>query len=95
MLPTGGMQDLLSHDSALAPEEVAERVWETLADDRFFILPHLEVAGYWYYASRATDTDRWLAGMKQAPAQVGGVRALSAGQVSAPEYEAVRRSSSP
>ncbi|MCP2255994.1 Short-chain dehydrogenase [Prauserella aidingensis] len=63
MLPTGGLQDLLSHDSALTPEEVADTVWEALADDRFFILPHPEVGGY--YAARATDTDRWLAGMNK------------------------------
>jgi NAD(P)-dependent dehydrogenase (short-subunit alcohol dehydrogenase family) len=63
MLPTGGLQDLLSHDMPLTPEQVAETVWEALADDRFFILPHPEVAGY--YAARATDPDRWLAGMNK------------------------------
>jgi hypothetical protein len=32
-----------------------------MAEDRFLVLPHAEVAGY--YAARATQNDRWLAGM--------------------------------
>lgn len=59
----GPLQELLSHDSALAPEDVAEAVWQGLQDDRFLILPHPEVADY--YALRATDTDRWLSGMRK------------------------------
>ena len=59
----GVLQDLLSHDRALAPDEVADAVWEALADDRFLVLPHPEVAGY--YAARATDTDRWLGAMNR------------------------------
>jgi NAD(P)-dependent dehydrogenase (short-subunit alcohol dehydrogenase family) len=57
----GALQELLSHDKALTPEEVAETVWEAVADDRFLVLPHPEVADY--YAVRATQPDRWLAGM--------------------------------
>jgi NAD(P)-dependent dehydrogenase (short-subunit alcohol dehydrogenase family) len=59
----GPLQELLSHDTALEPEDVAEAVWQGLQDDRFLILPHPEVAQY--YALRATDTDRWLAGMRK------------------------------
>jgi NAD(P)-dependent dehydrogenase (short-subunit alcohol dehydrogenase family) len=59
----GPLQELLSHDSALEPEDVAEAAWHGLQDDRFLILPHPEVAQY--YALRATDTDRWLAGMRK------------------------------
>jgi NAD(P)-dependent dehydrogenase (short-subunit alcohol dehydrogenase family) len=59
----GPLQELLTHDSALEPDDVAQTVWEALADDRFLILPHPEVAGY--YQARATDTDRWLAGMRK------------------------------
>ena len=59
----GPLQELLSHDTALTPEEVAETVWQALEDDRFLILPHPEVAGY--YELRARDTDRWLAGMRK------------------------------
>ena len=57
----GPYRDLLSHDGALTPQEVAEHVWEALQDDRFLILPHPRVADY--YAARATAPDRWLAGM--------------------------------
>jgi NAD(P)-dependent dehydrogenase (short-subunit alcohol dehydrogenase family) len=59
----GPLQDLLSRDSALEPEQVADAFVAALEDDRFLVLPHPEVAGY--YAARATDTDRWLAGMRR------------------------------
>lgn len=42
---------------------MADVVLEALADDRFLILPHPEVAGY--YAARAAVTDRWLAAMRK------------------------------
>jgi NAD(P)-dependent dehydrogenase (short-subunit alcohol dehydrogenase family) len=45
----------------LEPDDVAAAVVEGLADERFLILPHPEVAEY--YRRRATDPDRWLAGM--------------------------------
>ncbi len=60
---SGPLQDLLSHDTALEPEQVAETVWRGLQDDRFLILPHPEVQGY--YELRATHTDTWLAGMNK------------------------------
>ncbi len=59
----GPLTGLLSHDDALTPEAVAEAWVASLDDDRFLVLPHPEVAGY--YAARATDTDRWLAGMRR------------------------------
>ncbi len=56
----GPLQGLLSHDTALAPEDVAEATWQALQDDRFLVLPHPEVAGY--YANRATGpTAGWPA----------------------------------
>ena len=64
----GLLQDLLSRDSALAPEQVADAWVESLSDDRFLVLPHPEVAGY--YAARAQDTDRWLAGMRRLQGKV-------------------------
>lgn len=60
---SGELQELLSRDAALSPETVAEAVWEALGTDRFLVLPHPEVAGY--YAARAHDTDAWLAGMNR------------------------------
>ena len=53
---------------AITPEEVADAVMAGLADGRFLILPHPQVADY--YAARATDTDRWLAGMRRLQVKV-------------------------
>jgi NAD(P)-dependent dehydrogenase (short-subunit alcohol dehydrogenase family) len=64
----GPLKDLLSHDEALPPEAVADAWVASLEDDRFLVLPHPEVAGY--YAARATDTDRWLAGMRRLQTKV-------------------------
>jgi NAD(P)-dependent dehydrogenase (short-subunit alcohol dehydrogenase family) len=55
-----GVRSLLE-PTVISPEEVAETVVEALADDRFLILPHPEVAGY--YRARTADTDQWLTGM--------------------------------
>jgi NAD(P)-dependent dehydrogenase (short-subunit alcohol dehydrogenase family) len=71
-------QMLLGHDGeresflragALAPEDVAEAVVAGLAEERFLILPHPEVAEY--FRRRADDNDRWLRGMRRLSAQVG------------------------
>ncbi|MFC7494640.1 MULTISPECIES: SDR family oxidoreductase [unclassified Nocardioides] len=59
----GPLQELLSRDSALEPEAVADATVAAITEGRFLVLPHPEVAGY--YATRATDTDRWLAGMRK------------------------------
>jgi NAD(P)-dependent dehydrogenase (short-subunit alcohol dehydrogenase family) len=60
---SGPLKDLLSHDVALEPEDVAEALWQAIQDDRFLVLPHPQVADY--YAARATQTDRWLSGMNK------------------------------
>ncbi|QCW50091.1 SDR family oxidoreductase [Nocardioides dongxiaopingii] len=67
----GPLKDLLSHDEALAPESVAAAWVDSLDDDRFLVLPHPEVGGY--YAARAADTDRWLAGMRRLQTKVDGL----------------------
>lgn len=59
----GPLQALLSRDSALEPEQVADAAVAAIDEGRFLVLPHPEVAGY--YATRASDTDRWLAGMRR------------------------------
>jgi NAD(P)-dependent dehydrogenase (short-subunit alcohol dehydrogenase family) len=59
----GPLKDLLSRDEVRTPDEVAESWVQSLADDRFLVLPHPEVGDY--YAARAADTDRWLAGMQR------------------------------
>jgi NAD(P)-dependent dehydrogenase (short-subunit alcohol dehydrogenase family) len=49
-------------DGALEPEQVADAVVKGLADERFLILPHPEVADY--FRRKASDYDRWLGGMR-------------------------------
>jgi NAD(P)-dependent dehydrogenase (short-subunit alcohol dehydrogenase family) len=71
----GPLRELLSHDTALAPEDVAEVVWQALQDDRFLVLPHPEVGDY--YRNRATQTDRWLAGMNKLQRRLEEQGALS------------------
>jgi len=48
--------------AVLSAESVADAVVAGLDAEKFLILPHPEVAKY--YLHRATDTDRWLAGMR-------------------------------
>jgi NAD(P)-dependent dehydrogenase (short-subunit alcohol dehydrogenase family) len=48
-------------DGAIEPEQVADEVVKGLADERFLILPHPEVAEY--FRRKATNYDRWLRGM--------------------------------
>jgi NAD(P)-dependent dehydrogenase (short-subunit alcohol dehydrogenase family) len=73
LCPQGVKTDMLEagrgegHDflvaGALAPEAVAEAVLESVAAERFLILPHPEVAEY--FQRKATDYDRWLRGMRR------------------------------
>ena len=64
MVPESGpLRELLTRDGALEPAQVAEAVWEALDGTEFLILPHPQVREY--YVHRATDTDRWLAGMQK------------------------------
>jgi len=55
----------------LEPEQVADDVVEGIREERFLILPHPEVARY--MRNRGADHARWLAGMRQLQAQVGGL----------------------
>ena len=50
-------------DGVIEPEQVAQAVVEGLADERFLILPHPQVAEY--VRRKAADYDRWLAGMRR------------------------------
>jgi NAD(P)-dependent dehydrogenase (short-subunit alcohol dehydrogenase family) len=59
----GPVKGLLPADETLSPEDVVDSWVAALDDDRFFVLPHPNVARY--YAARATDPDRWLAGMRR------------------------------
>jgi len=52
-----------SGDGVLDPADVAAMCLDAIRDERFLILPHPEVATY--VERKATDRDRWLAGMRR------------------------------
>lgn len=60
---TGAAGNVLLRPDAIEPEEVAAAVLKAIAEERFLILPHPQVADY--YAARATTPDRWLGGMNR------------------------------
>lgn len=57
-------------EGAIDAEQVAEAVVRGLADERFLILPHPEVAEFFH--RKADDYDRWLRGMRRLHANVFG-----------------------
>jgi NAD(P)-dependent dehydrogenase (short-subunit alcohol dehydrogenase family) len=58
---SGSAGDLVLAPTAIEPEAVADALFEGMENDRFLILPHPEVAGF--YQARATDPERWLTNM--------------------------------
>ncbi|MEU6402695.1 SDR family oxidoreductase [Streptomyces sp. NPDC046985] len=58
---TGSAGDLVLQPTAIEPEEVADALFQGMAEDRFLILPHPEVADF--FQARAAAPDRWLTGM--------------------------------
>jgi NAD(P)-dependent dehydrogenase (short-subunit alcohol dehydrogenase family) len=58
---TGSAGDLVLQPTAIEPEAVADALMRGIEEDRFLILPHPEVAGY--YQARAADPDRWMTNM--------------------------------
>jgi NAD(P)-dependent dehydrogenase (short-subunit alcohol dehydrogenase family) len=50
-------------DGVLEPAEVAAMCLDAIRNERFLVLPHPEVATY--VERKATDRDRWLAGMRR------------------------------
>ena len=65
---TPAIAALLEADS-LTAEAVAEAVVAGLAEERFLILPHPQVADF--FRRKADDYDRWLRGMRRLQANVG------------------------
>jgi NAD(P)-dependent dehydrogenase (short-subunit alcohol dehydrogenase family) len=65
-IPGGGVAGV---DGMLAPDAVADAVIAGLADERFLILPHPEVAEY--ERRKTADRERWLAGMRRLQARFG------------------------
>ena len=59
---TGG-PGVASGDGVLSKEDVAECVTRALEEERFWVLPHPEVAEY--ARRKGSDIDRWLAGMRR------------------------------
>ena len=68
MLASAG-EHLLGTAPVVEPEDVAGAVVDALEDGRFLILPHPEVAEF--FRRKATDYDRWLAGMRRLQATTG------------------------
>ncbi|MCQ4083293.1 SDR family oxidoreductase [Streptomyces sp. RB6PN25] len=67
---TGETGQLVLAPTAIEPEQVADAVLDGIADERFLILPHAEVAAY--YGARAADPDRWLDGMNKLQRKLEG-----------------------
>ena len=57
-----------SGDGDLQPSDVADCVMEALREERFWVLPHAEVAEY--ARRKASDVDRWLGGMQRFQAKL-------------------------
>ncbi|MEU7020888.1 SDR family oxidoreductase [Streptomyces sp. NPDC046203] len=59
----GSAGELVLAPTAIEPEVVAGALLDAIAADRFLVLPHPEVAGY--YQARAGDPERWIGGMNR------------------------------
>ncbi len=57
-------------DGVLEADVVARQCLEAMAEGRFWVLPHPEVAEY--VVRKATDIDRWLAGMRRLQSSLYG-----------------------
>ncbi len=62
-MTAGGDGGVAGLDGMLEPDQLAESVIETLAHERFLVLPHPEVLTY--MQRKSGDYDRWLAGMRR------------------------------
>ncbi|MGE0131738.1 MAG: SDR family oxidoreductase [Blastocatellales bacterium] len=60
-------------EGAIEPEDAAEAVIRGLAEEKFLILPHPEVAEY--FQRKANDYDRWLRGMRRLQDQINSAKA--------------------
>src|SRR4051812_16699011 len=76
MLHPPGMEDnvasatVTTAGAVLEPEDVADTVVAALREERFLILPHPEVLTF--FQRKASDYDRWIAGMQRLQAAVTG-----------------------
>jgi NAD(P)-dependent dehydrogenase (short-subunit alcohol dehydrogenase family) len=67
-LPGGNVVKMAG--AVLEPDDVANMVCETIEAEKFFVLPHPEVADYMQL--KAKDPDRWLGGMRKLQRRVTG-----------------------
>jgi NAD(P)-dependent dehydrogenase (short-subunit alcohol dehydrogenase family) len=58
-----GAKAVAASGDIVSPEHVADVVVAGLATEQFLILPHPEVGTFW--AQKASDPDRWLAGVRR------------------------------
>jgi NAD(P)-dependent dehydrogenase (short-subunit alcohol dehydrogenase family) len=65
-----GARVVAASGTLLQPEDVAGFVVEALREERFLVLPHPEVLTF--FQRKASDYDRWLAGMRRLQRQVEG-----------------------
>jgi NAD(P)-dependent dehydrogenase (short-subunit alcohol dehydrogenase family) len=65
-----GARVVAAAGTVLEPDEVAAMVVDGLRAERFLILPHPEVAEF--LRRKASDHDRWIAGMRRLQASVAG-----------------------
>ncbi len=65
-----GRRSVRAAGEVLEPDQVAEVALAGIGEERFLLLPHPEVAEY--ARRKATDPDRWLAGMRRLVAQAAG-----------------------
>lgn len=70
--PGSGTSATRAAGGFLQVSDVADTVMAALADNRFLVLPHPEVTEY--ERRRATDRDRWLAGMRRVLAKLRAQR---------------------
>lgn len=68
--PVSGSNVVKAAGDVLEPDDVARQVADTIEAERFFVLPHPEVADYMQF--KAADPDRWLGGMRKLQRRVAG-----------------------
>jgi NAD(P)-dependent dehydrogenase (short-subunit alcohol dehydrogenase family) len=66
----GGTDVVRASGAVLEPDEVADLAAEAISAERFLVLPHPEVHDY--VLRKATDVDRWLAGMRRLQRRYAG-----------------------
>lgn len=71
LLGDEGEKESFLKEGSVSVEQVADAVIAGLDSEKFLILPHPEVAGY--FQRKATDYDRWLGGMRRLKAKVDGL----------------------